>query len=86
MKNSKGNKVVIAYKIVRYNYNVKNDLGALVCAFADKQSAEDYKLILLDKSKLDIQAWIYSIEPVFEYFNFIDFLTSGSAAEKVEGK
>jgi len=68
-------KQIIAYKIVRYNYNVKNDSGTLICAFNDKESAEAYKLILLDKTKFEIQAYIYTVEPVYEYFNFIDFLT-----------
>ena len=67
---------IIAYKIVRYTYQVKNDSGTLICAFNDKQIAEDYKIILIDKTKFELPTYIYNVEPVYEYFNFIEFLTS----------
>jgi len=67
-------KQIIAYKIVRYNYNVKNDSGTLICAFNDKESAEAYKLTLLDKTKFEVQAYIYAVEPVYQYFDFMAFL------------
>ena len=71
-------KQIIAYKIVCYIYGSKNDSGALICAFDKKNEAEDYKLKLIQETKHNMLTYIYSIEPVYEYFNFIDFLTSGS--------
>ena len=67
-------KQVIGYKIVRYTYEKKNDIGTLICAFNDKKKAEDYKLGLIQETKHELPTYIYNVEPVHEYFNFIDFL------------
>lgn len=70
------NKQVIAYKIIKYDYNNKSDSGLLVSAFANQQQAEVKKLELIESTKFESIIYIYVIEPVYQYFNFIDFLLS----------
>lgn len=68
-------RTVIAYKVVQYIYGKKNDLGTLMSAFKDEQEAIEYKINAIQKTKFNKEVFIYMIEPVYEYFDFIAFLT-----------
>ena len=70
----KKKKQIIAYKIVRYEYGKKNDSGLLVKSFLNEQDAEAKKMELIESTKFDNIIYLYFIEPVYQYFNFIDFL------------
>lgn len=66
-------KEIAAFKVVQYNYPVYGS-GTLKAAFKTEADAKEYKEKLIDIHKFDFPISIFDVEPVYQYFNFIDFL------------
>ena len=67
-------KKIISYKVVQYTYGKKYDSGTLISAFKNEQDAVGYKANMIQKTKFNKEIFIYMVEPVHEYNNFIEFL------------